>query len=172
MTKLATIETNKGTLTVELYPAEAPVTVENFEKLANSGFYNGIKFHRVIPEFVVQGGCPHTKDGKGPVGTGGPGWKIKCETAGNPHKHKVGALSMAHAGKDTGGSQFFINLVDNAFLDHSSPTPDGWGYCVFGKVTEGLETVDKIAKVKTKTVGFHENVPTDMVLITGASRFE
>ena len=72
---------------------------------------------------------------------------------------------------NTGGSQFFINLVDNEFLDHTAPSTDGWGYCVFGKVTEGLDVVDKIAKVKTKTVGFHENVPTDMVVITGANRF-
>ena len=84
MPKQASFETNKGTLVAELFPGEAPATVENFEKLANSGFYDGIKFHRVIPDFVVQGGCPHSKDGKGPVGTGGPGWKIKCETAGNP----------------------------------------------------------------------------------------
>ena len=108
MGKQATIETSKGTLVVELFPGEAPKTVANFEQLANDGFYDGIRFHRVIPDFVVQGGCPHTKTGAGPVGTGGPGWRIPCETKGNPHTHEVGALSMAHAGKDTGGSQFFL----------------------------------------------------------------
>ena len=136
MTKLATFETNKGTLVAELFPGEAPATVENFEKLANSGFYDGIKFHRVIPEFVVQGGCPHSKDGKGPVGTGGPGYKIKCETAGNPHKHSVGALSMAHAGKDTGGSQFFVTLQPQPHLDG--------GFTRFGQVAAGMDVVDRL----------------------------
>ena len=105
--KTATIVTSRGTLTLELYDTEAPATVANFEQLANSGYYDGTKFHRVIPGFVVQGGDPYSKGGelaKGPVGTGGPGWKIKCETAGNPHKHLLGSLSMAHAGKDTGGA--------------------------------------------------------------------
>jgi peptidyl-prolyl cis-trans isomerase B (cyclophilin B) len=113
MTKFATIETNKGTMRAELFEKEAPNTVANFEKLANSGFYDGTKFHRVIKDFVVQGGDPYSKGGehaKGPVGTGGPGYKIDCETKGNPHTHQVGALSMAHAGKNTGGSQFFIVL--------------------------------------------------------------
>jgi peptidyl-prolyl cis-trans isomerase B (cyclophilin B) len=124
--KLATFETTKGTLVAELYPAEAPKTVENFEKLANQGFYDGVKFHRVIEEFVVQGGDPYSRDlpvGDRRIGTGGPGWQIPCETAGNPHKHDVGALSMAHAGKNTGGSQFFIVLmalpgahVDRAYI--------------------------------------------------------
>ena len=140
MTKLATFETNKGTLVAELYPTEAPITVENFEKLANSGFYDGIKFHRVIADFVVQGGCPHTKDGKGPVGTGGPGWRIKCETAGNPHKHKAGALSMAHAGKDTGGSQFFI-VLSEPNKRHLNGV-----HTVFGQVTQGLEILPSIAQ--------------------------
>src|SRR5690606_24437300 len=100
--KLAIIETEKGKIYANLYDEEAPGTVANFEKLANSGFYDGISFHRVIPNFVIQGGCP-----KGD-GTGGPGYTIPCETEGNPHKHLRGSLSMAHRGKDTGGSQFFI----------------------------------------------------------------
>lgn len=133
MAKQATIETTKGTLVVELFPAEAPKTVANFEQLANSGFYDGIKFHRVIPDFVVQGGCPHTKDGKGPVGTGGPGWTIPCETAGNPHTHEVGALSMAHAGKNTGGSQFFL-VLSQANTRHLNGV-----HTVFGQVRQGLE---------------------------------
>ena len=93
--------------------------------------------------------------------------------ADNGVKNDRGTLAMARTrDPHSASAQFFINLVDNDFLNHSSPTLDGWGYCVFGKVVEGIENVDKIAKVKTKTVGFHENVPTDMVLITGASRFE
>ncbi len=117
-------------VTLELYNEEAPGTVANFEKLINEGYYNGLTFHRVIPGFVAQGGCPYG------TGTGGPGYTIKCETAGNPHKHVRGALSMAHAGKDTGGSQFFICY-------DSFPHLDGV-HTVFGKVTSGMEHVDQI----------------------------
>jgi peptidyl-prolyl cis-trans isomerase B (cyclophilin B) len=141
MPKIATIETNKGTLVAELYPAEAPKTVENFEKLANSGFYDGVKFHRVIPDFVVQGGDPLSRDlpeGDRRIGTGGPGWKIKCETAGNPHKHQVGALSMAHAGRDTGGSQFFI-VLSEPNTRHLNGV-----HTVFGRVTTGLDLLPSI----------------------------
>ena len=141
MTKLATFETTKGTLVAELYPAEAPKTVENFEKLANSGFYDGVKFHRVIPEFVVQGGDPLSRDlpeGDRKIGTGGPGWHIECETAGNPHKHAVGALSMAHAGKNTGGSQFFMVLSEGN-TRHLNGV-----HTVFGKITKGLDFLPKI----------------------------
>jgi peptidyl-prolyl cis-trans isomerase B (cyclophilin B) len=142
--KLATFETNKGTLVAELYPAEAPKTVENFEKLANSGFYDGVKFHRVIPDFVVQGGDPQSRDlpaGDRRIGTGGPGWQIECETDSktNPHKHQVGSLSMAHAGKNTGGSQFFI------VLSESNTRHLNGVHTVFGKVTQGLEILPKIA---------------------------
>src|SRR5258708_18559662 len=104
--KTVTFETNRGTIVAELFDKDAPKTVENFEKLANSGFYDGVKFHRVIPDFVVQGGDPLSRDlpdGDPRVGTGGPGWKIKCETAGNQQKHEVDSLSMRHAGNDTGG---------------------------------------------------------------------
>ena len=145
MAKQATIETSKGTLVVELFPAEAPKTVANFEQLANSGFYDGIKFHRVIPDFVVQGGCPHTKDGKGPVGTGGPGWTIPCETAGNPHTHEVGALSMAHAGKNTGGSQFFL-VLSQANTRHLNGV-----HTVFGQVRQGLELLPTMVQGDTMT---------------------
>src|SRR3990172_408814 len=110
MPRTATIETNIGTITAELYEKDAPGTVANFEKLANSGFYDGIKFHRVIPDFVVQGGDPLSRElpvGHPRIGTGGPGWTIKCETAGKPRTHEGGPPPMAHAGKDTGGSQFF-----------------------------------------------------------------
>ena len=141
--KYATIETNRGTMTAELYDKEAPNTVANFEKLANDGFYDGIKFHRVIPEFVVQGGDPLSRDlpeGDRRIGTGGPGWKIDCETQGNPHKHELGALSMAHAGKDTGGSQFFIVLNENS-TRHLNGV-----HTVFGKVTKGIDVVQTIQK--------------------------
>jgi peptidyl-prolyl cis-trans isomerase B (cyclophilin B) len=141
--KTATFETNKGTITAELFDKDAPGTVANFEKLANSGFYDGIRFHRVIPDFVVQGGCPNAKIGgtpKGPPGTGGPGWTIKCETAGNPQTHKVGALSMAHAGKDTGGSQFFM-VLSEANTRHLNGV-----HTVFGQVTSGLDVMKKITQ--------------------------
>ncbi|WP_313799339.1 peptidylprolyl isomerase [Cytobacillus sp.] len=111
----------------ELYPDAAPGTVANFEKLANEGFYNGLTFHRVIPGFVSQGGCPNG------TGTGGPGYTINCETEGNPHKHEVGSLSMAHAGRNTGGSQFFI-------VHEPQPHLNGV-HTVFGKVTSGMDTV-------------------------------
>jgi peptidyl-prolyl cis-trans isomerase B (cyclophilin B) len=140
VSKQATFETTKGTIVAELFPAEAPITVENFEKLANAGFYDGIKFHRVIPDFVVQGGCPNTKDPKGPVGTGDPGWRIKCETAGNPHTHTVGALSMAHAGKDTGGSQFFMVLSEDN-TRHLNGV-----HTVFGQITSGLDVMRSIVQ--------------------------
>ncbi|HEU4452640.1 MAG TPA: peptidylprolyl isomerase [Longimicrobium sp.] len=141
--KTATFETNKGTFTAELYPGEAPKTVENFEKLARDGFYDGIIFHRVIPNFVVQGGDPLTKEhglNHPAVGSGGPGWKIKCETQGNPHRHEEGSLSMAHAGKDTGGSQFFIVLSEES-TRHLNGV-----HTVFGKVTEGIEVVRQLQK--------------------------
>ena len=143
MTKKATFETDRGTIVAELYDKEAPNTVANFEKLANSGFYDGTKFHRVIPDFVVQGGDPYSKGGehaKGPVGTGGPGYTIKCETKGNPHKHEVGALSMAHAGKDTGGSQFFM-VLSEASTRHLNGV-----HTVFGKITDGIDVMKKIKK--------------------------
>lgn len=143
MAHIATIETNKGTLTVELFGKEAPKTVDNFEKLANSGFYDGVKFHRVIPDFVVQGGDPYSRDlpeGDRRIGTGGPGWQIACETAGNPHTHKVGALSMAHAGRNTGGSQFFL------VLSESNTRHLNGVHTVFGQVTKGLEILPTIVQ--------------------------
>jgi peptidyl-prolyl cis-trans isomerase B (cyclophilin B) len=143
MTKTANIETNRGTLTAELYDKEAPKTVENFEKLANAGFYDGVKFHRVIPGFVVQGGDPLSRDlpaGDPRIGTGGPGYKIKCETAGNPHRHEPGALSMAHAGKDTGGSQFFIVLNEES-TKHLNGV-----HTVFGKITGGTNLIAQLQK--------------------------
>jgi peptidyl-prolyl cis-trans isomerase B (cyclophilin B) len=139
--KTATFETNRGTITAELYEKDAPVTVANFEKLANSGFYDGVKFHRVIPDFVVQGGDPLSRDlpaGDRKIGTGGPGYHIKCETKGNPRTHEVGALSMAHAGKDTGGSQFFM------VLSESNTKHLNGVHTVFGKITGGLDVMKQI----------------------------
>ena len=126
--KKAIIETKKGEIVLELFENDAPKTVANFEKLINKGFYNGLKFHRVIPNFMIQGGCP-----KGD-GTGGPGYSIKCEI--NPRKHAKGALSMAHAGKNTGGSQFFITHSPQPHLDGV--------HTVFGQVVEGMDVVNKI----------------------------
>ena len=135
--KNATIETSKGTIKAELFDSEVPGTVSNFEKLANSEFYDGTRFHRVIPNFMIQGGDPLSKDASNPrVGTGGPGYKIKCETHLNTHKHTTGTLSMAHAGKDTGGSQFFITHAPQPHLDKV--------HTVFGQVTEGMDVVNKI----------------------------
>lgn len=131
MTK-AEIHTGKGVMTVNLYDADAPGTVANFVKLSKNGFYDGLTFHRVIPGFVIQGGCP---DG---TGAGGPGYTIPCETSGNNQYHDRGVLSMAHAGRDTGGSQFFIchNRENTKHLD-------GHHTC-FGKVVDGLEVIDAI----------------------------
>lgn len=138
MRKQAVFDTAKGSFTAELYPVEAPGTVANFEKLANSGFYDGTRFHRVIENFVAQGGDPLSKDANNPrVGTGGPGYQIKCETKGNPHRHVAGSLSMAHAGKDTGGSQFFVSHGALAHLDGV--------HTVFGKVdAAGMQVVYEI----------------------------
>jgi peptidyl-prolyl cis-trans isomerase B (cyclophilin B) len=136
--KKAVIETDKGTIEVELFADETPNTVANFEKLANSSFYDGTAFHRVIPNFMIQGGDPNTKTGKGRAGTGGPGYTIKCETSRNTHRHVAGTLSMAHAGKDTGGSQFFICHTPQPHLDGV--------HTVFGQVTKGQDVVNKIAQ--------------------------
>jgi peptidyl-prolyl cis-trans isomerase B (cyclophilin B) len=121
---------NGGVVEIEFYPEEAPNTVANFEKLANSGFYNGISFHRVIKGFMAQGGCPQG------TGTGGAGYQIDCETATNTSKHERGTLSMAHAGRNTGSSQFFICYAPQPHLDKV--------HTVFGKVTKGMEYIDEI----------------------------
>lgn len=126
-------ETSKGDINLDLFPKEAPGTVANFTKLIGEGFYDGLAFHRVIPDFVIQGGCPNTREGaKGMPGTGGPGYKIPCETKGNPHKHKLGALSMAHAGPNTGGSQFFI-------CNGSAPSHLDGVHTVFGQCTSDAD---------------------------------
>ncbi len=130
--KKAEIHTEKGVMHVELYEKDAPNTVKNFCDLANKGFYNGLTFHRVIPNFVIQGGCPQG------TGAGGPGYKIKCELNGENQYHDRGVLSMAHAGRDTGGSQFFVchSRENTAHLDRN--------HTCFGKVVKGVEVIDAI----------------------------
>ena len=143
-------ETEKGEINVELFDQDAPGTVANFVKLVKTGFYDGLTFHRVIPNFVIQGGCPNTREGaKGIPGTGGPGWTIKCETAGNPNKHELGALSMAHAGKDTGGSQFFIVNGDRRNVQHLDGVHTVFGKCLSEadiKVVQAIRQGDQIIK--------------------------
>jgi peptidyl-prolyl cis-trans isomerase B (cyclophilin B) len=137
--RTAEIHTAKGVMKVEFYEKDAPKTVQNFIDLAKKGFYDGLTFHRVIPDFVIQGGCPNTREGaKGIPGTGGPGYKIDCELTGENQYHDRGVLSMAHAGRNTGGSQFFIvhSRKNTAHLDRN--------HTCFGKVVEGLDVIDAI----------------------------
>ena len=128
----AEIRTEKGTMKVEFYDKDAPNTVANFVKLSKDGFYNGLTFHRVIPDFVIQGGCPEG------TGVGGPGYQIDCELDGDNQHHDRGVLSMAHAGRNTGGSQFFIchSRNNTAHLDRN--------HTCFGKVVDGLDVIDDI----------------------------
>jgi len=153
--KKAILETDKGTIELELFDSAAPKAVANFEKLSNEGFYDGTSFHRVINNFMIQGGDPLSKElppGDRRIGTGGPGYKIKCETAGNPHRHQIGTLSMAHAGKDTGGSQFFITHAPQPHLDGV--------HTVFGqivnpdqmKVVNAIRQGDRIQKARVVEV--------------------
>ena len=130
--KKAIIDTIKGKMEVEFYENDAPKTVQNFVDLSKSGFYNGLTFHRVIPDFVIQGGCPHG------TGVGGPGYAIDCELDGDNQYHDRGVLSMAHAGRNTGGSQFFIchSRENTAHLDRN--------HTCFGKVVEGVEVIEMI----------------------------
>jgi peptidyl-prolyl cis-trans isomerase B (cyclophilin B) len=133
------IKTNKGDMHVTFYDKDAPNTVANFVKLAESSYFDGLKWHRVIPDFVIQGGCPNTREGEiGMPGTGGPGYKIDCELIGENQFHDRGVLSMAHAGKNTGGSQFFVchSRRNTAHLDRV--------HTCFGIVTEGLDVLDEI----------------------------
>jgi len=156
----ANIETNKGTITLELDAEKAPVTVANFVEYARAGFYEGTVFHRVIDGFMIQGGG-FTKD-------------MNQKTAREPIRNEAmnglknvrGSIAMARTSVvDSATSQFFINLVDNDFLDFSDPSPRGFGYAVFGKVVDGMSVVDAIAKVKTGTRGYYENVPEEAVVI-------
>lgn len=140
------METSQGDIVLELFENEAPNTVANFISLAESGFYDGLAFHRVIPSFMAQGGCPNSREGNpAPAGTGGPGYNIKCECyKPNARRHFAGSISMAHAGRDTGGSQFFITHLPTPHLDREvNPSSV---HTVFGRVVEGLDVVCKIQK--------------------------
>jgi peptidyl-prolyl cis-trans isomerase B (cyclophilin B) len=135
----AEIHTDKGVMKIDFYGKDAPKTVENFVKLAKDGYYDGLAFHRVIPDFVIQGGCPKSADMNDPrVGSGGPGYSIDCELDGDNQYHDRGVLSMAHAGRNTGGSQFFVchSRSNTAHLDRN--------HTCFGKVYEGLDVIDEI----------------------------
>jgi peptidyl-prolyl cis-trans isomerase B (cyclophilin B) len=154
------LNTNKGTITLELDAAKAPQTVENFMAYAKDGFYDGTIFHRVISNFMIQGGGMQPgmieKETRAPV---------KNE-ADNGLSNERGTIAMARTpDPDSATAQFFINVKDNNFLDFKAPTADGWGYCVFGKVTDGMDVVDKIKDVPTGSSGFHQDVPTEEVII-------
>ncbi len=138
----ATITTNKGIITIELFSDKTPNTAENFKKLANQGFYNGTRFHRVIKGFMIQGGDPLSKDlaNQNRWGTGGPGYQFADEIGGD-NKNNIGTISMANSGPNTNGSQFFINVANNNFLDTK--------HTVFGKVISGMEVVNAIENTKT-----------------------
>jgi len=155
------LETNKGTITLQLDAENAPITTKNFLDYVNSGFYSNVIFHRVIPNFMIQGGGfePGMKQKK----TSDP---IKNEAA-NGLKNDKYTIAMARTGDPHSASaQFFINTKNNSFLDY--PGQDGWGYCVFGKVVEGMDVVDAIEKVKTGSSGFHQDVPKEDVIIIKA----
>lgn len=152
--------TNKGTITIEVDHENAPKTAENFAQYARDGFYEATLFHRVIPGFVIQGGGMTAGMQEKP--TRAP---IENE-AKNGLKNDRGTLSMARTSDPhSASSQFFINLTDNAALDHSAPTPHGWGYCVFARVTDGMEVVDAIAKTTTGSSGFHQDVPVEDIVV-------
>lgn len=161
------LETSSGDILIELFPDKAPETVANFLQYVDDGFYTNTIFHRVIKDFMIQGGGldvrMNEKSARSPV---------KNE-ADNGLKNERGTIAMARTmDPHSASAQFFINLVDNAFLNHTEPTQQGWGYCVFGKVIDGMDAVDAIAKLKTKSNGMYDDVPVDMVVITGASRFD
>ena len=154
MTTRVKLTTDRGDIHIDLFPKEAPGTVANFLRLIKEGFYDGLAFHRVIPNFVIQGGCPNTKPGeKGMPGTGGPGWKIKCEVDKThiPHPHELGALSMAHAGRDTGGSQFFIVNGPRGSVAHLDGVHTVFGRCTSPEdiaVVQAIQPMDRIQKAE------------------------
>jgi cyclophilin family peptidyl-prolyl cis-trans isomerase len=159
------METSKGSLTIELYADKAPETVKNFLAYVDAGFYNGTVFHRVIPNFMVQGGG-FTPDMQQKATR--PPIKIESD---NGLKNGRGTLAMARTqDPNSATAQFFINSVDNDFLNFTAKTPQGWGYAVFGKVVKGMEVVDEISKVKTGAKGMHRDVPLEPVTITSAKR--
>ena len=160
-------DTTEGEILIELYPDKAPETVANFLKYVDEGFYKNTIFHRVIKGFMIQGGGLTMKMEEKP--TSAP---VKNE-ADNGLKNDRGTIAMARTmDPHSATAQFFINLVDNDFLNHTAPTMQGWGYCVFGKVVDGMDVVDKIGKTKTGSRPPYDDVPLDSVLINEASRFE
>lgn len=168
MNPVAVLETNKGTVEIELFADTMPITAGNFEKLVREGYYDGIKFHRVINNFMIQGGDPLTKDDSkiNLWGTGGPGYAIADEhIVGELLTNTRGTISMANSGPESGGSQFFINLVDNLPLDFDKPPLES-AHPVFGRVVSGMDVIDAIAKVPV-TPG--NNRPVEAVVITKAS---
>ncbi|WMW64308.1 peptidylprolyl isomerase [Nitratidesulfovibrio liaohensis] len=161
------LETSSGDILIELDAEKAPATVANFLSYVDSGFYKNTIFHRVIKDFMIQGGGLSVRMEEKP--TNAP---VRNE-ANNGLKNLRGTIAMARtADPHSAAAQFFINTVDNADLDHTEETDEGWGYCVFGQVIEGMDTVDKIQKLKIKPQGIHTDAPADMVVITGVSRFE
>ena len=159
----AVISTDHGDIKIEFWPEVAPKTVANFKKLANEGFYDGTAFHRVIKGFMIQGGG-FTPDMQQKT-TDAP---IENEAA-NGLKNDAYTIAMARTNDPhSATAQFFINVVDNAFLNHTSPSPQGWGYAVFGKVVKGQDVVDAIRKVRTTRKGYHDDVPFDAVVIDKA----
>ena len=160
---MVNLHTNFGVITLDLDAARAPETVKNFLAYVESGFYSNTVFHRVIDGFMVQGGGFEPGMRQKPTrGT------IKNE-AGNGLKNDRYTVAMARTSEPhSASSQFFVNVKNNDFLNHTAPTSQGFGYCVFGKVTEGTEVVDKITKVKTHTSGFHQDVPVEEVIIERA----
>jgi cyclophilin family peptidyl-prolyl cis-trans isomerase len=158
------LKTNLGSIVVELYADKAPKTVANFLQYTKEGFYNGVIFHRVIDGFMIQGGGFDRDMREKPTRT-----PIENE-AGNRLKNEVGTLAMARTpNPHSASAQFFINLKDNDFLNFREPTPQGYGYAVFGKVVRGMDVVNKIAKVATGNAGQHQNVPRDPVVIESAT---
>ena len=157
--------TNLGEIEIELYPEKAPVTVKNFLAYVDAGFYNGTIFHRVIPNFMIQGGGLDSKMNEKPVRA-----PIKNE-ADNGLKNTTGTIAMARTGEPhSATAQFFINVKDNDFLNHRAKSQQGWGYVVFGRVVNGMDVVRRIEAVPTHTVYFYENVPVKAVVIKKAER--
>jgi len=161
--RMVTMKTSEGTIRIELWEDKAPITVKNFVRYVNEGFYDGTIFHRVIDNFMIQGGG-FTAD----MVQKKPHEPIKNE-AGNGAKNDIGTIAMARTNViDSATCQFFINVKDNEFLNHRDESPAGFGYAVFGKVIEGMEVVDKIKKVPTGSAGPHQNVPVKPVVIESA----
>ena len=157
---MITIKTNHGDIVIELFEKESPITAANFLNYVRSGFYKDTIFHRVIPGFMIQGGGFDTSFSQKPTSE-----PIKNEAA-NQLSNKRGTLAMARTQVvDSATCQFFINLVDNDFLDFKAPIPQYYGYCVFGRVTSGMDVVDKIASVQTGSRGMHRDVPVENVVI-------